>query len=448
MRKMFVVAAREYNAAVRTKAFLISLVLLPTLMGAGILIPMLLRNRLEAAERTYLVLDRTPGAALARGLVERADLRNRTETEDAAGKQIKTRYVIEVIAPSAPAQEAVLGQRFDLSERIRRKEVHGLLEIGEQVLLGKAASPIHPEGDDLVFRYVSNKPLSREFPRWAEQALNEAVREQRAELAGLPYAQLRAVQQPVPMVSKGLARKNPATGQMEDGRDENTLVAFLLPYGLLFLMFMMVFMGAMPLMQGVIEEKTNRIAEVLLGSIPPFQLMLGKLVGTVGVSLTLSGVYLGGAYGAAVHYGYTDHISPEVLAWFLIFQTLGIFFFGSLFIAIGAACTSLQETQTMIMPVTLLAAFPMFLVERVISEPDSLVVACLSFFPPATPVLMITRVSIPPGLPWWQPALGAVLLLTATLACVWAAGRVFRVGLLVQGKGATYRQMLHWLVRA
>ena len=83
------------------------------------------------------------------------------------------------------------------------------------------------------------------------------------------------------------------------------------------LMFMMVLVGATPLMQGVVEEKMQRIAEVLLGSIRPFGLMLGKLIGTVGVSLTLAGVYLGAGYWAAQYYGFADYLPVEVLVWLL-----------------------------------------------------------------------------------------------------------------------------------
>jgi ABC-2 type transport system permease protein len=200
-------------------------------------------------------------------------------------------------------------------------------------------------------------------------------------------------------------------------------------------------------MQGVIEEKSQRIAEVLLGSVRPFTLMLGKLLGTVGVATTLSVVYLGGAYIVAQHYDVTEHLPGPLIAWFLIYQTLGVLMFGSLFIAVGAACTSAQETQTLLLPVMLVAMLPLFVMLNVVMEPGGPMAVGASFVPTATPMLMVARLSVSPGLPLWQPLLGIVVVLLATLLCVWAAGRIFRVGLLTQGQGAGFREMLRWVWR-
>src|SRR5437763_9772743 len=119
---------------------------------------------------------------------------------------------------------------------------------------------------------------------------------------------------------------------------------------LMLLLFMVVMMGSTPLMQGVVEEKMQRIAEVLLGSLTPFQLMLGKLIGMTGVSLTIATAYLGGMYWAAVHFQFAAYISPGLLAWFLLFQALAGLMYGSLFAAIGAACTDMKETQNLLWP--------------------------------------------------------------------------------------------------
>jgi ABC-2 type transport system permease protein len=200
-------------------------------------------------------------------------------------------------------------------------------------------------------------------------------------------------------------------------------------------------------MQGVVEEKMQRIAEVLLGSVEPFDLMMGKLLGLVGVSVTLAVVYLSGGYWALNHYGYGDLISIEVLAWFIAFLTLGVLMYGSLFIAVGSACTDLRETQAMLWPVMLLAMVPMFVWTNVVREPNSTFSMVASFMPNATPMLMLVRVAVPPGVSWWQPVVGMVGVLAATLACVYTAGRIFRVGLLLQGKAATPRELLRWVLQ-
>jgi ABC-2 type transport system permease protein len=213
-------------------------------------------------------------------------------------------------------------------------------------------------------------------------------------------------------------------------------------------MFMLILVGSTPLVQGVVEEKMQRIAEVLLGSVDPFQLMMGKLVGMAGVSLTLGAFYLGGALWAAAHYQVLDKIPLPVLAWFLLFQTLAVIMYGSLFIAIGAACTDMRETQTWIWPVMLLACIPMFVWLNVVREPNSTFSQGLSFFPFATPTVMVARLAVPPfNIGWVQPALGVLVMLLTTTLCVYVAGRIFRVGILMQGKGAQMGDLVKWVIR-
>jgi ABC-type Na+ efflux pump permease subunit len=175
--------------------------------------------------------------------------------------------------------------------------------------------------------------------------------------------------------------------------------------------------------------------------------MMGKLLGTVGVSLTLVAVYLGGGYWAAHHYGVAEYLAPGILAWFFAYQVLAVLMFGSLFIAVGAACTDMKETQTLLLPVMLLACAPMFVWFNVIREPNSPFATAVAFFPPATPMLMMARQAVPPGIPWWQPIVGIILVLVTTTASVYAAGRIFRVGLLMQGKGASIGDLCKWVFR-
>src|SRR5262249_25115222 len=139
--------------------------------------------------------------------------------------------------------------------------------------------------------------------------------------------------------------------------------------------------------------------------------------------------------------------TPGLIAWYLIYQVLVVLLYGSFFIAIGAACTNVKETQNLLWPVMLLASVPMLVLFNLLREPNSTGITVLSFFPPTTPMLMIARQAIPPGIPWWQPALGVAVVSLATLASVWAAGRIFRVGLLAQGRGASLGEMIRWVVR-
>src|SRR5262249_39419911 len=151
-----------------------------------------------------------------------------------------------------------------------------------------------------------------------------------------------------------LTTRDPVTGDIVEGADQNQVVAILLPGGLVILMFMMVLLGSAPLLQGVMEEKMQRIAEVLLGSVQPFPLMMGKILGMALVSLTMTAIYLTGIYCAVQTYGYGEYLSGPIIAWFLIYQVLAMFLFGSIYAAVGAACSDLKEAQTMLTPLTLI----------------------------------------------------------------------------------------------
>jgi ABC-2 type transport system permease protein len=216
---------------------------------------------------------------------------------------------------------------------------------------------------------------------------------------------------------------------------------------MLMLMFMMVMMGATPLLNSVLEEKMQRIAEVLLGSVKPFELMMGKLLGTVGVSFTVVAIYVFGGIVAANRLGAADHVPFNLLPWFAAYQVAAILMFGAIFIAIGSACNDLKEAQSMMTPVMLVVCLPMFVWFQVIKEPLSSFSTAISFFPPCTPMLMLLRQATPSGVPAWQPWVGLVLVVLFTLLCVWMSGRIFRVGLLMQGNPPKLRDLARWAIR-
>src|SRR5262249_36198520 len=134
-----------------------------------------------------------------------------------------------------------------------------------------------------------------------------------------------------------------------------------------------------------------------------------------------------------------------MLVMFLVYGLIGVFLFGSVFIAIGAACTDIKDTQSMMMPAMLLMMLPIFVWPNVLRAPTSTFAVVLSLVPTATPFLMLPLTTIPPGPPLWQQATGVVLSLSTMVFFVWAAGRIFRVGLLMQGRSASFRDMVRWV---
>jgi ABC-2 type transport system permease protein len=465
MRKVWVIAVREYLAAVRTKAFIISLLLMPVLMGGSIVMQIIFKKIEDRGEKHFAIIDRTPGEEIYKALEKAAEKRNQFEIFDPeTNKQVKPSFKLERIRPSDPDPEAMQEQRFELSQQILAGKYFGLLEIGADVYRVNADSAPDTDrdesrrlmaaiyGDDHHsdperLRYQTKMPQDASFSLWAEKVVNEAVQEKRWAERRQPRQQVLAVLRPVPLAAKGLSRRDSQTGRIIDAATESQIVRFIAPVALILVMFMMIMVGATPLLGSVLEEKMGRIAEVMLGSVRPFQLMMGKLTGMIGTSLTVSALYLSGLYFVAHRYGLTDFFSFGILAWFLVYLVLAMVFYGSIFAALGSACTTSAEAQSFVTPVILVAVIPMMVLVHVIQEPNDAFSTAISFFPPCTPMMMIARLAVPPGLPWWEPVLGAVLLLATTAGFVYAAGRIFRVGLLMQGQGAKLHDLARWVIQ-
>jgi ABC-2 type transport system permease protein len=167
----------------------------------------------------------------------------------------------------------------------------------------------------------------------------------------------------------------------------------------------------------------------------------------VGVAMTLAVIYLGGGLWIASRYGILSYIHLDVMALFLVFVVLGVFMYGSMFVAVGASVTNIKEAQSLMMPVMVVIVTPIFFIGPIFQNPSGLVAMAATFFPFSAPMITIARIAIPPGIPLWQVAGAATVSLLTTIALVWAAGRIFRVGILMQGQGAKLSEMLKWCFR-
>ena len=437
MRKAIVVAVREYRAAVQTKAFLITLVAMPVLMGGSIVAQVLLQDKVDVADRTIAIMD-TSGVLYA-AIADAARERNDTQVFARGGedRQQQARFLVEQV-PWNP--DRLDQDRFELSERVRGDKLFAFAII--------AADTDSPESmlEDVKIEYYSNSPTYNDLSAWLRATVNTEIQRLRFVAAGLDPAVVEKATQPIPLETFGLVTRS-ESGEIKKAEKTNEAISIGVPVALMMLMLMVVMVGASPLVQSVLEEKMQRIAEVLLGSIPPFELMMGKLLGTVGVSLTISAVYMLGAYVVLAYLGYADVFPTHLIWWFILYQGLAVFMFGSVFIAVGAAVSDLKESQTMLMPVMILIVMPFFFWTNVLRSPSSMFSVAISLFPPATPMLMLLRQGIPPGVPLWQPVVGILGVLATTVFFVFAAGRIFRVGILMQGKGAKFSEMLRWALR-
>jgi ABC-2 type transport system permease protein len=213
------------------------------------------------------------------------------------------------------------------------------------------------------------------------------------------------------------------------------------------LMFLMVMMGAAPLLNSVMEEKSQRIAEVMLGSVRPFEFMMGKLIGSVSISLTAAAVYLVIGIAVVSRLEMGQYVPVDVLPWFFVYVVAAVFMIGALQAALGSACNDASEAQSLAFPAMVPIMIPMFVMMPVLMQPQSAFSTGLSLFPLFTPFLMLLRQSTEAGVPVWQPWVGLTGVVLVTALFVWVGGRVFRVGLLMQGTPPKFSSIMRWAVR-
>ena len=266
-------------------------------------------------------------------------------------------------------------QRYEVSREIESGKYEALIEIGPQVLdvrPGEMFVNADKVDDAAAVRFQAKSAGAQMFRRLLEVLLDKGVQLQRFEKKGLSPLEITQIQQRVALKPKALTRLDPATGAFVDAADETPIINLFLPAVLIGLMFMVVMVGATPAMHGIIEEKSQRIAEVLLGSVTPFQLMAGKLLGVVGVALTMALVYLAGGYFLAWYFGFAGVLPSSLLAWFLPMLVLALLIFGSLFIAVGAAAADIKDTQTLLMPIMMFACLPMLALGPIMQDPNGI----------------------------------------------------------------------------
>jgi ABC-2 type transport system permease protein len=430
MQKVLTVARTEFLNAIHSKAFIVSMLLIPLMFGGSVAFQSAVSKRGDVGDRRFAIIDHTrklypviAAAAIAWNA-----------REQAAQDEPRPTYLPEEAAPAADARQ-LEQQRLALSARVERNELFAFVEIPETAIDERSKAPI---------RYYSNHPGYVGLPVWVETVVNQAVLAQRLRDANADLMLLRTLQMKVPIENFGLLYQG-NNGQIVEASRIDRFRTFLLPAVLAALMMIIIISSATPLFNSVLEEKMTRVSEVLLGSVTPFQLMMGKLLGTVAVSVVLGIAYLGGSLLVARYYHYAGVLTPVMAAWFAVYLLLAVLLYGSVFIAIGSAVTDIKDGQGLMTPVMLLFALPFFVWRPILEAPEGVLATSMSLVPIATPTLMILRLSMPPGPPLWQVIASLAITSLTTVAVVWMAGRIFRVGVLMQGKSATFAEMLRWV---
>jgi ABC-2 type transport system permease protein len=186
---------------------------------------------------------------------------------------------------------------------------------------------------------------------------------------------------------------------------------------------------------------------MLLASATPFELVAGKVLAALGRSLTSAVVYIAGAIILLNSLAMIGLAPLELLPWFLIYLIAEVTMLCALATGLGAACGSPQDAQSLGVVLLAPVLIPLFFLMPAIQQPNGPMATGMSLFPLFSPVLMLLRQAMPGGVPWWQPWVGLTGALAATVAICWIAARIFRIGVLLQGKPPNVRELMRWAVR-
>ena len=255
----------------------------------------------------------------------------------------------------------------------------------------------------------------------------------------------------------------------EKNKNADAGIATIIGYVSGFLMYFILLLYGSQVMMGVTEEKTSRIAEVVVSSVKPFQLMIGKIIGIGMVALTQfliwiacifiiynvgksSGNMSGGASGMVgqIQNVFTSVNVPIVVGCFIFYLLAGFFFYSSMYAAIGSAINEdMREAQSLSFPITMLIIFSIALMTPAISNPSSPLAVWASIIPFSSPIVMMARIpfGVPNTVPWWQLGLSMALLIIGFMFTTWFAARIYRTGILMYGKKPSWKEMIKWAFR-
>jgi ABC-type Na+ efflux pump permease subunit len=444
------IAVREFRTTVLTKAFLLAAIVLPAVFWVlALALPFLLQPSPKPLDGALAVVDADgrlsaavkvefDGDRLVRERERRlAEIQRRLQgmlperMREMFDQQARGMF-------SSPSPTVRVESSADLAaleayrQRVRSGELLACVRY-ESSVLGL-------EEPDNRFELFLREGLTRQQVDDLQGALGRAVVAARAASVGLDIAHARAVLAPPVPISTTLRA---------DGVDvqENQLAKMFVPLAFMLLLWSSVWVTGNYLLTSTIEEKSSRVIEVLLSAVSPLELLAGKVIGQCAVGALMLGMYSGVGLSAASSLGYAHLVPPDKLVYLGVYFVMAFLMVAATMAAIGAAVSELRDAQTLLGPVTLLFTLPLFTWFFVTENPDSVFARTISYIPPMTPFAMVLRVASVESVPGWEIALTSLVGFGGVIAMVWAAARIFRIGILLTGKSATPAELWKWLRR-
>lgn len=420
------VARREFLARVRSRWFLFSTLVVPVLFLGGIILPAVLVDRSTEDPKPIVVIDN-------------------------AGNGIADRLIDSLLANEIPAELLVDWARpttedaFDMdSLRSRIAAGNGSTEAEKAAAWLYLPGNLIEEGTAVLVEDRDTGPVLR---RRIASSLQQVVTAARLERASVGKATIETALRPTSVSVETLSAKDGPAGLRQ-------ALGFVFAMAL----YVMFIVYGQMIARGVLEEKTSDIVEILISSLRPWEMMLGKILGIGAVGLTQVAIWgmvitaaalfgLAGAAAALAQLGLDISgvaVPWDLILWSGVYFITGYLLYSGVFAAAGALVTSEQDVQQVLIPALLPIILPILVLPAAMQTPDATWVVAMSLFPFFSPILMPMRIAAS-HVPLWQSALAVVLLLGTTFVLAWAAGRIYRVGILMKGKRPNLPELARWL---
>jgi len=406
MSKTAIVIRKEYLERVKSKGFIISTILIPVLMASFIVVPILI-TLLSRDSKTVIAIHDATG-------------KYQSAIESAFEKQ-ETLSMIWVDWEKESEREATLKgiETGKISGYLLLKEVDGKLEAV----------------------YTAKNIVDFSINRKIESAIQKAVSRLALKNKGLTDNEITMFEKPIELKTQKISGGSQG--------DKGALSEFLLAYVMVMLIYGTLLTYGITVMSSVMEEKSSKVMEVLIASVKPFELMVGKVVGIGLVAFTQYLIWAVVAFAiSAMSLQYNAKFqfdfSPMLLVYFVLYFMLGYLIYATLYAAVGSAFENPQDAQSLTTPITFLIIIPIVAMNYVISKPDSVASVLLSLVPFFSPILMIGRLAIT-DVPFWQALLSVVLMVGTFYGVMFFSAKIYRIGVLMYGKKPSLAEILKWL---
>lgn len=437
MGKIGIIAGREFNERVRKKSFIITTILMPIAFVAIMFVPALMMNIQSDDTREIVVVDQS--GTIAEGLQNTNNLS---------------------FTPSNKSVEELTAEQQD---------IFGILIIGKDVAT-------NPSNVQLLTYESSTINIESEIT----EQIREIIESEKLKAYNIEDIDsiLEAIQTPISLKVKQL-------GESGETKESSSMLNIALAYIFGFLIYMFVFLYGNMVMQGVIEEKSNKVMEVMVSSVKPFELMMGKILGIASVAVTqfvIWVVFILVVGGAAMSlFGVGDMMAAasasaamdpaammgtqmpslddetlsilrtvtdpayllRILGGFLVYFIGGYLLYAAMFAAVGSAVDNEKDTNNLQLPITIPLILAIFVMMSAMQDPHGPLAFWFSMIPFTSPVVMMVR--LPYGVPGWELALSIGLLFVTFIAMVYLAGKIYRVGVFMYGKKPTFAELAKWL---